>query len=313
MTFEELHRFVEQDMRMSHVYQPVMIRVLLDHEGRSSTEEIAAALLADDRSQLEYYVEIVKNMVGRVLRGRGVVETVDKSWRLSGFEGLTPDQVATLRRACERKLAEFLAKRGGGIWDHRRRSAGYISGTLRYEVFRSAKFRCELCGARGEDVALQVDHIVPRNRGGTDDLANLQTLCVQCNAMKRDRDSTDFRAVRASYDHREPGCSFCSPSPDKIVADNLLAVVTEHEHPEARLHFLVIPRRHVAELFGLGMPEVRACHQLMASYREKVCAADPTVRGFDVWVNAGMYASPTIQHCHFNVLPRRDGNPRESG
>ncbi|MFN4868131.1 MAG: HNH endonuclease [Cyanobium sp.] len=34
--------------------------------------------------------------------------------------------------------------------------------------------------------ALEVDHIVPRNQGGSDDLSNLQALCFRCNAGKRD-------------------------------------------------------------------------------------------------------------------------------
>ncbi|WP_411875608.1 HNH endonuclease [Vulcanococcus limneticus] len=34
--------------------------------------------------------------------------------------------------------------------------------------------------------ALEVDHIVPRNHGGSDDLSNLQALCFRCNAGKRD-------------------------------------------------------------------------------------------------------------------------------
>ena len=33
--------------------------------------------------------------------------------------------------------------------------------------------------------ALEVDHIVPRNQGGSDDLSNLQALCFRCNAGKR--------------------------------------------------------------------------------------------------------------------------------
>jgi ATP adenylyltransferase len=53
MTFDELLRFIERDMRMSHVYQPVMIRTLLDAGGTASTEHIARALLPEDRSQIE--------------------------------------------------------------------------------------------------------------------------------------------------------------------------------------------------------------------------------------------------------------------
>lgn len=84
-------------------------------------------------------------------------------------------------------------------------SEGYISGTIRYEVLKRAKFRCELCGVSAEIKALEVDHIVPRNKGGSDDPSNFQALCYSCNAMKRDRDDTDFRKVVESYQHRERG------------------------------------------------------------------------------------------------------------
>jgi hypothetical protein len=36
MDFDELLQFVERDMRMSHVYQPVMLRELLSRNGRAT-------------------------------------------------------------------------------------------------------------------------------------------------------------------------------------------------------------------------------------------------------------------------------------
>jgi ATP adenylyltransferase len=54
-------------MRMSHVYQPVMLRELPSRNGRAAVADIARALLNEDRSQIEYYSEITKNMVGRGL------------------------------------------------------------------------------------------------------------------------------------------------------------------------------------------------------------------------------------------------------
>lgn len=42
--------------------------------------------------------------------------------------------------------------------------------------------RCLCCGATG--VKLVKDHIRPRSRGGTDDIDNLQPLCMPCNARK---------------------------------------------------------------------------------------------------------------------------------
>ena len=34
----------------------------------------------------------------------------------------------------------------------------------------------------------EVDHVVPRARGGTDHLDNLQLLCSHCNRLKGDRE-----------------------------------------------------------------------------------------------------------------------------
>jgi hypothetical protein len=48
MDFHELIQFVEHDKRMSHVYQPVMLRELLNRNGRATVAEIARALLNED-------------------------------------------------------------------------------------------------------------------------------------------------------------------------------------------------------------------------------------------------------------------------
>jgi murein tripeptide amidase MpaA len=50
-----LRDFIQNRMRMSHIYQPVMIKALLANDGQATTEEIAKALLAYDQSQVEYY------------------------------------------------------------------------------------------------------------------------------------------------------------------------------------------------------------------------------------------------------------------
>ena len=48
---------------------------------------------------------------------------------------------------------------------------------------------CRSCASLGYTTpADTVDHIVPRARGGTDDLANLQPLCNTCHDAKTDRE-----------------------------------------------------------------------------------------------------------------------------
>jgi len=209
MTYTELTDFIQHRMRMSHIYQPVMLMALLENEGKCSIENIARSILAHDQSQIEYYEEITKQMPGSVLADHGIVQRVKDSYTLNGFDRLTSDQVKTLVELCRAKLSEYIAKRGDRIWQHRKLSSGVISGSLKYSVLTRAKTRCEACGISNEEKALEVDHIVPRNKGGTDDLSNLQALCYSCNSMKQDKDATDFHQIRESYGFREAGCPFC--------------------------------------------------------------------------------------------------------
>ena len=63
--------------------------------------------------------EITKNMVGRVLTNRGIVKRDVTDYELLGFDKLSSDEVQQLTSACDRKLAEYVAKRGDAIWEHR--------------------------------------------------------------------------------------------------------------------------------------------------------------------------------------------------
>ena len=112
MTYERLADFVQNRMRMSHVYQPVMLLALLRGGGRSSTTEIARSILAHDESQVEYYEDVTKNMVGRVLKSHGIVEKGDGDYSLVGYEDLDEAQIQALIELCEAKLDEYKARRG---------------------------------------------------------------------------------------------------------------------------------------------------------------------------------------------------------
>lgn len=57
----------------------------------------------------------------------------------------------------------------------------------RCTVRERAGDRCEYCRLRQHHATLwrhQVEHIVPRKHGGTDELANLAWACVRCNLAK---------------------------------------------------------------------------------------------------------------------------------
>jgi len=61
-----------------------------------------------------------------------------------------------------------------------------LSKKLRFEVFKRDGFQCAYCGQTPPAVALEVDHIDPKSKGGKDDIDNLITACFNCNRGKRD-------------------------------------------------------------------------------------------------------------------------------
>jgi diadenosine tetraphosphate (Ap4A) HIT family hydrolase len=285
-----------------------MLMTLLEQGGESSVGDIARSILSRDESQIEYYENVTKNMVGRVLASHGIVEKGGRKYHLVGYENITGEQRQALIDMCRQKLDDYIGRRGDAVWQHRKKSSGYISGTLRYEVLKRAKFHCELCGVSADVRALEVDHILPRNKGGGDDISNLQALCYSCNSMKRDRDDTDFREVREAYEKREVGCPFCEIPKDRVVDESPLAYVIRDAYPVTPLHTLVIPKRHTSTYFELGGAELNSCNSLLMKAREVIRQGDESVQGFNVGINEGEIAGQTIFHCHIHLIPRRKGD-----
>jgi hypothetical protein len=62
-----------------------------------------------------------------------------------------------------------------------------VSLSVRYDVLRRDNFQCVLCAASGKDARIQIDHILPVSKGGTNDISNLRVLCFKCNHGKKDK------------------------------------------------------------------------------------------------------------------------------
>ena len=223
-------------MRMTHVYKPVMLQAVLRRRGAATKEVIASEIMSRDELQIEHYRRnIVHQMPGSRLIRDGILEQDGDTYRLAfPFDRLTEWQRLDSIAACERRLEEHQASYGDNFSN---RSTDAVVGSVRYEALKRAGGRCELCGVSHEVRPLHVDHVRPRAKGGLNDLRNLQVLCETCNTQKRDRDDTEFRAVRTSFDDRDASCVFCQAD-GRIVEENELAFAIEDRFPVTSGHTL---------------------------------------------------------------------------
>ncbi|BAQ63984.1 HNH endonuclease [Geminocystis sp. NIES-3709] len=64
---------------------------------------------------------------------------------------------------------------------------------VRKYIYNRDKYQCQSCGKKLEETTLSIDHIIPLAKGGSNDMSNLQTLCLNCNQHKKANLDLRFR------------------------------------------------------------------------------------------------------------------------
>ena len=125
------------------------------YEGRMSCNEIAEEILAVSGETL------TPRSVERTLRGYGVgIRPIKEAFRMAMEKGRITWALKAVKKS-DRKQ---------------------VQPKTRMIVLQRDGFKCVLCG--GRDV-LEIDHLIARCKGGGNELANLRTLCHECNMGKR--------------------------------------------------------------------------------------------------------------------------------
>jgi hypothetical protein len=241
-----------------------MLLGVLNRGGRATKLDIATDFALSDTQQVEYYrSKIVHKMPGWRLVRDGLLDYHGDAYTAAGvLAGLTFEQKAIVREVLQARINDYLDTRKYPFGDS---TNDAVRGSVRYEVLKRAGGRCELCGESARNVQIDVDHIIPRSKGGSNDATNLQALCRTCNAQKRDRDDTDFHALHKAYEHRDDNCIFCRMPQKRIIAQNALAIVFRDKFPVTELQHVDNPpqahrglrrchagRGHRDESFGSG-------------------------------------------------------------
>jgi diadenosine tetraphosphate (Ap4A) HIT family hydrolase len=102
-------------------------------------------------------------------------------------------------------------------------------------------------------------------------------------------------------------CPFCLLKDDDIVVKNKMCYACRDRYPVTEGHMLVIPFRHVRDLFGLTDDEWYATFALVDECR-RLIESEYSPDGYNIGFNVGRYAGQSVMHCHCHVIPRYVGD-----
>ena len=104
-------------------------------------------------------------------------------------------------------------------------------------------------------------------------------------------------------------CIFCHISkrelPAKIVFEDNHCLAFEDVHPQAPLHLLVIPKRHIESLNELGSEDEGLLGHLTFIAKELALRHPVGATGYRTVINTGANAGQSVFHVHLHLLAGR--------
>ena len=103
-------------------------------------------------------------------------------------------------------------------------------------------------------------------------------------------------------------CLFCSIVAGDIPASKLYEddemIAFYDIEPQAPLHFLVIPKKHISSAAEITNDESELIGRIYTVI-SKICREQNAVNGYRVVTNIGEDGGQTVKHLHFHVLAKR--------
>ena len=103
-------------------------------------------------------------------------------------------------------------------------------------------------------------------------------------------------------------CVFCQKVEDKdYLIENETAVSFLDSYPLTEGHTLIIPKRHISEIFELDSKEHADIWEIINATK-KLLSDTLSPDGFNIGVNVGKEAGQTVNHAHLHLIPRYKGD-----
>jgi len=178
---------------------------------------------------------------------------------------------------------------------------------LREYLLAKWQRRCAYCGASG--LPLQIEHIVPKSRGGSDRATNLALACEGCNGRKGNRTATEFGYPQIQAQARVPlkDAAHVSSLKTALVSQltrefgtDRVAITYGYETKYQRIGVLDLPKSHANDAIAIACERGERVNPSSALYQlrcvprgnyqlfngkhsEHRVSAPKKVRGWKLW------------------------------
>jgi histidine triad (HIT) family protein len=104
-------------------------------------------------------------------------------------------------------------------------------------------------------------------------------------------------------------CIFCRivnrQAPGRIVFEDTSAVAIEDIHPQAPVHLIVLPRKHLPSLTEVAPEDEPLVGHLFSVAAQMARERGLETKGYRTVVNNGSWAGQSVYHLHIHVLGGR--------
>ena len=211
--FDRLLTFLHQEMRMTEVYQPIVIRTLIHNGGEASFIELANAIAEHHGKSVAELVKVVKRYPRQVLLKHGIVSEIDQGLQINlDLSKLSSPQKQALIEVCDIQLRSFQEKKQQHApnphertWEADVAVESYPEGIstpqktiskvtqfdrdpkVRAWLLRAAEGVCECCHTEAPfnqpdgTAYLEIHHLRQLADGGSDTIQNAVVVCPNCH------------------------------------------------------------------------------------------------------------------------------------